>query len=628
MILRHRINAAYASAVICVAIAACSSDHDIPAYPVSPANAALTTSQTQKFTVNLPGAGTVNWSVDSIPGGNATIGTISKSGVYVPPATPGTHQITAATANDTNKSTAATVAVSDIAGVYMYHNDLYRSGQNLHEYALTPATVKSSGFGLRWSCSVDGDVYAQLLYVANLSIAGGTHNVLYVATQHDSIYAIDADDPACHVYWHTSFIGAGVTTVPAGDTACSAISTEIGITGTPVIDPVNKIIYSVAATKENVGYVNRLHALNLTTGAEQTGSPVTIQASVYNTEGVADGFSAMSHLQRSALMLYNGGVFAAWASFCDHPPYWGWLMRYDATSLAQTAVFNVAPNGTAGAIWMSGNGPAVDSTGNIFLGTGNGSFNNNLNVIPAVAPFNNFGESMLKLDPTTLAVKDFYTPSNEIEWSGSDNDLGSAGVILLPDGIGPAAHPNLMIGADKEAHLFVIDRNSMQGFHPSTDPIVQLLTLPNCGVPESCVLATPAYWNGTIYIAQAGGPLMAFTLAGGLVNADSSGTATPSFQSGEGFTGRGPTPVISASPAGNALVWALDNSASGSSSTSRGPAVLRAYDATSLGTALYLSSTVPADAGGLAVKFTAPLVANGRVYTGGGGQVTVYGLPN
>ncbi len=590
------------------------------AVALTPRNASLTLSQSQQFTASTLAGSTINWSVDSIAGGNASVGSISSTGVYVPPSSPGTHSITATNASDPTSFATATVAVTDLQNVSTYHMDLARTGQNLHEYALTPGSVSSGDFAKLWSCPLDGAAYAQPLYVANLPIGGGVHNVLFVATQHDSVYAFDADSPDCVTYWRVSFLGTGVTTIPASDNGCSDILLEYGITGTPVIDPLSRTLYVVAATKESGTYFQRLHALNILTGGERAASPVVIQGSVTNASGAKITYSALQQNQRPGLVLSGGGVYIGWSSHCDNTPWWGWLMRYDASSLAQTAIFNTTPDGNAGGIWMSGGAPAVDATGSIFFATGNGTFDDTGDVIPPVAPKNDFGESFVKLDPLTLSVVDFYTPSQEALWSNEDLDIASSGVTVLPDGAGPATHPNVLIGSDKQGHLWMIDRMQMQRFSSSSDNVVQHLTsAANCA--QECVFATPGYWNGTLYLGSSWGRLMAFPLAGGLIAQTAKGVAAPASQSQESYQFPGPTPTISASPAGAAIVWTLDNR-----SNLTGPAILRAYDATNLGTTLYSSASFATDAAGTALKFTVPVVANGHVYVGGAVQLTVYGL--
>ena len=594
---------------------------------VTPRNAALTLTQKQQFSATISGGGLVNWAVDGNIGGNTGVGTISASGLYTPPAVAGVHTVTGINAADSSSSASATVAVTDLTGVFTYHNDLARTGQNLSEYALTPTTVSSGQFGKRWSCPLDGAAYAQPLYVANLSIGGGTHNVLIVATEHDSVYAFDADNPGCTTYWQVSFLGSGVTTMPGSDVQCGSPqggTSEWGITGTPVIDPVGHTLYVVAKTKESGGYFQRLHKLTLTTGQEASGSPVTIAASVPKNGSGTSTFTAQWHNQRLALALTSGGVYVGWSAHCDNGNWNGWLMRYDGTSLAQTAVFNVTPNGSAGGIWMSGGAPAVDSSGSLYLSTGNGTFDDVTSNVPPLATGDDFSMSFLKLDPTALVVQDFYTPSQEAGWSNSDLDISSGGVTVLPDGAGPSTHPNLLVGSDKQGHFWVLDRAQMQRYSSTSDNVVQYLTLPNIGgcVPDQCVNSTWAFWNGTIYTGVGAGPLMAFTLTSGLIPATAQSVASPAFKSLETNGDSSSTPVISASPTGDALVWILDNSANGDG----GPAVLRAYDATKLGSALYSSALLPADAGGNSVHFALPVVANGHIYVAGAQQLTVYGL--
>ena len=592
---------------------------------VTPGLAPLTLSETQQFSAS--GGGAVwNWSVDGISGGNGTVGTINASGLYTPGTAVGTHAIKATNSSNAAQAGTATVAVTDLAGVYTYHNDLARTGQNLREYALTAAFVGGGQFGKAWSCPVDGDVYAQPLYVANLSINGGVHNVVIVATQHDSVYAFDADSPSCQTYWTIHLVTTGVSSVPASDTACGDTPTEIGITGTPVIDPVSKTLYFVAKTKENGAYFQRLHRVSLAAGTEQSGSPATIAA----TAG-SNTFNPLVNNQRSALALTNGNIYIGWASHCDNGPFAGWLISYDDSTLAQTSVLDVTPNtpGGEGGIWMSGGAPAVDSSGSIFLSTGNGSFAYTSNS-PIPVPANiDLAMSFIKLDATSLAVRDFYAPASEASWSGQDWDISSSGVVVLPDGIGPSGHPNLLLGSDKQAHLWLLDRSSMGGFNTVTNAAVQqiLLNQVNCG--QKCIFSTPAYYNGTVYIGNSNGYLTALPLTGGLFGVNSqNGYALASSQSGNLYGFPGPTPMISASPSGGAILWALDTSNNGTDGSGIGPAILRAYDANNLATKLYDSGGSAADAAGNAVKFAVPVVANGHVYVAGSRQLTVYGPLN
>jgi hypothetical protein len=595
----------------------------------------LTLLQAQQFTTNAPVGTVLNWSVDGVEAGNTTVGTVSNAGLYTPSATAGTHTVTAV---NSAYAGSATAAVTDLTGVTTYHNDAARTGQNLHEYALTPAVVSGGTFGKRWSCPLDGAAYAQPLYVANLAIGGGTHNVLFVVTMNDSIYAFDADNPGCVAYWHVSFINpsAGITTQSSAAATCRDVLSGYGISGTPVIDPVAKTIYLVAATTENGTNYQRLHALSLATGAEQAHSPAVIQSTVPGNGGVGGDtsvtFNPLFQNQRLGLALTAGGVVIGWSSHCDNTawPWHGWIMLYNATSLTWTATFLSTPNGSAGGIWMSGGAPALDSEGNMFLSTGNGSFDATSGVTKPPAPNNDYGESFVNLSPTTLAVQDFYTPSQNVAWTENDLDLSSSGITVLPDGVGPTAHPNVLAASDKQGHLWMIDRSRMSGFSPGADNTVQYLSLPNAtnclNVDQQCIYASPAYWSGTVYIAVEYGPLMALQLSNGLFPFNGQ-VAIAASQSVETYNYPAPTPVISGSPSGGTLVWVLDNDANGTDNDSAalGPAILRAYDATNLGTTLYSSANRTADVGGNAAKFTLPVVANGHVYVAGAASLTVYG---
>jgi hypothetical protein len=409
------------------------------------------------------------------------------------------------------------------------------------------------------------------------------------------------------------------------------IPTEYGITGTPVIDPATNTLYFVANSKESGNYFQRLHAISLTSGAEQANSPVAISASLPTNAGGTQTFSPLWQNQRPGLALYNGSVLIGWAAHCDNYMWNGWLMSYNKTSLAQIAVFSSTPNGSFGGIWMSGGAPAVDSSGSLYLTTGNGTFDDSTSALPPVAPDNDFSMSFLKMNPTNLTVQDFYTPSNEAAWSEDDFDISSSGVTVLPDGIGPSGHPNLLVGSDKLGQLWLLDRSEMGEFSNVTNNTVQNLTLPNAttcanSANEQCVYSTPAYYNNTVYIGMSDSPVMALPLTNGLFGASAQNIVTASSLSLETYNYPGPTPMISASPAGGALVWVLDNSLWQRPTAPAGPAILRAYSASNLGTTLYGSSNLATDTAGNAVKFTVPVVANGHVYVAGGKQVTVYGL--
>ena len=325
-------------------------------------------------------------------------------------------------------------------------------------------------------------------------------------------------------------------------------------------------------------------------------------------------------------------VYIAWGSYGDVGAYHGWVIAYDAATLAQVAAWNSTPNGGEGGIWMAGGGIAADSSGALYLSTGNGSFDDSADLVPPNAPNNDFGESFVKLNQSTLAVTDYYTPSQNTAWSANDLDLASSGVTVLPDGVGPTDHPNVFIGSDKQAHLWLMDRDLMSRFSPTSDNTVQFLMLPgadSCSPSAHCVCSTPAYYNGTVYIGMTANPVIALPLTNGLFSA-SGGVAIASSASTEVYQYPGPTPTISASPAGNGIVWVLDAAANNTSSdgpyAAPGPAVLRAYNASNLATTLYSSSALAGDVSGNAVKFMTPVVANGKVYVGGDHALTVYGL--
>jgi Bacterial Ig-like domain (group 2) len=594
---------------------------------VSPGVASVTFTQTQQFqaTVSNTINGSVTWSVDGVAGGDATAGTITSSGLYTPPMATGSHQVTAASQVDPGKSASASLMVTDYPGTFTYHNDNGRTGQNLKEIVLTPQNVNSAQFGKLFSYPVDGAIYAQPLYVENVNVPGsGFHNLVFVATEHDSVYAFDADGLAADPLWHTSFINqdAGVTTVPCADEtrACIFFGSEIGITGTPVIDPTSGTLYVSAFTKEAGNYVHRLHALDITTGAEQSDSPVEIEGSVPGSGDGSDGqnvaFDAFQHLQRPGLLLANGVVYIGFGSFADTRPYHGWLFGYDEQTLAQVGIFNTTPNGDSGAIWQAGGAPAADVDGDVFVMTGNGTFD-------ASSGGSDFGDSIPKLVTTGagLSVVDYFTPFNQADLNAGDTDLGSGGPLLVPDQTtGP---PHLLIGAGKEGKIYVVDRDHMSGFNSGGDEIVQ--SLPNAvgQGAEDRNFSTPAYWQGNVYFQGVDDTLKLFQLTAGLLSSQ------PISQSASTVGFPGATPSISADSLSNGIVWILEPVTQfvGTDFQSAGPAVLHAYDATDVAHELYNSNQAGVrDVPGSSVKFAVPTVANGKVYVGTGQELDVYGL--
>ena len=365
--------------------------------------------------------------------------------------------------------TTAAIALATPIQVLTYHNDVARTGRNTNETVLTLANVNTNNFGLLWTYPVDGYVYAQPLILTNVTVPGkGVHNVVYIATEHNSVYAFDADNNAgsnAAPLWQVSFINpaAGITSVSNSDAGCADLVPEIGITSTPVIDPVSGTIYVEANTKEVVtnvtNFVQRLHALDVTTGAEKFGGPVLVQASV---PGTGDGstqvvFNALTSFNRTGLLLNNGVVYFGCGSHCDNPVFHGWLFGFNSQTLATSSIFLTTPNGSEAGIWAAGGGPAADTNGNIFTSTGNGTF----------SPTNgNYGDSFLRLSTSnSLAVADYFTPYNQVGLDESNKDIGSGGVVVLPDEVGSVAHPHLLVGAGKQGTIYLVDRDNMGHFN-------------------------------------------------------------------------------------------------------------------------------------------------------------------
>lgn len=640
---------------------------------LSPKRAAVAaTSGTQQFTPSVTGnMGNTNvtWSVDTIDGGNPTVGTISASGLYTPPATGGGHTVTATSVALSTSSASASVAVTDLAGVFTYHNDLSRDGANTQEYALTSSTVSTTTFGKLFSCAVDGAVYTQPLWVPGLTIGGGTHNVVFVATQHDSLYAFDADASPCVTYWQVTLLDtlhggtANETPIIWNDVGnCFGdIYPEVGVTGTPVIDPANGTIYVVSASeipgatsgkcsKSSGTFYRRLHALDIITGSEKFNAPVTIAASVPGTgDGSSGGmvsFNSQLHHNRSGLALAGGNVYVAFAAHEDATPYHGWLMGYSASDLSQApSVFNTTPNGLNGAdggIWSGGGAPAVDSGNDVYVATGNGVFDQG----SGMSLENDYGDSVLRLSPiagtTSMQVSGWFTPWDELELSGNDTDLGSGAPVLLPDQtVGP---PHLLIQLGKDGVVYLIDRDNMGQFQPSNNnQIVQTFQA------TGGFWGTPAFWQNNLYFAGADDVLkqFAFDSTTGLFCSPQPCSPSPASKSSQAYGFPDVSPSISSQGDSNGIVWAIDaglygyaspNAAGGIKcyavpipSACTGPAVLHAYSATNLATEYWNSTqaTGNRDQAGNAVKFVPPTLANGKVYVSTRTEIDVYGLlPN
>jgi uncharacterized protein (TIGR03437 family) len=507
------------------------------------------------------------------------------------------------------------VAAEGQVSVTTYRNDLARSGGNPAETILTPATVNATGFGKVVSRPVDGQVYAQPLYLSLVDISGkGIHNVVFVATEHDSVYAFDADSdtgPNADPLWHVNFTNAstGERTLSMADVlGCPSIAPELGITGTPVIDPSTGTLYVVASTILNGQFFHRLHALDITTGAEQPGSPVVVEASV---PGIGDGFSQTTvpfhpylYKNRAGLLLLNGVVYTAWTSHCDAGSYHGWLIGYDAADLHQMAIFNDSPNAFQASLWMGGAAPVADAGGNIYVISGNGPFDRESNGF-------DLGDSFIKLSSAAgLTIADYFTPFNQLALNRGDIDLGSSGALLLPDEAGSITHPHLLAGAGKEGRIYLLDRDRMGSFNPVDDSqIVQSI-----GGTIGPLYGGAAYFNRTLFFAAAQDSLKAFAIS------DAHLAPSPSSQSSQAFGGLGAAPAVSSNGSMNGIVWVVEPGYGGT---------LRAYDATNLANELYNSQMNPArDALGSFVKFSVPVVANGKVYVGTGNSLAVFGLLN
>lgn len=492
-----------------------------------------------------------------------------------------------------------------------------RTGANLYESTLTPRNVNRSHFGKLGAFAVDGAIYAQPLFLPSVNVPGkGTHDIVFVATEHDSIYAFDAQATgAAPPLWHVSFLSSNISSVPANDVECPLISPEVGITSAPAIDLDTGTLYVLARTKEHRGplgdaYVQKLHALAITTGVEKFGGPVTIHAYVMgrgagNSHG-AILFDPRRENPRAAVLLSQGRIYLTWASSCDAGPYHGWVMAYDARTLKQLAVFNSSPDANDAGIWLSDTGPAADDAGDIFVVTGNGHFD-------VASGGRDYGDSVLKLrlDGGKLTVEDYFTPFNQKELDSSDLDLGSGGPVLLPAQPGP--YPHEMLAGGKGGTLYVINRDHMGGYHALADDPV----LGTWHFPKLCLFGAPAFWNGHVYVTAGNDVLRQFRLGDGKLTLEHA-AASPKYPDA------GATPVISAQGERDGVVWAI---ATYDWQRSGPPAVLHAYDATDVRHELYnTEQDSTRDRAGEALRFTIPLVAGGRVYVGTRRELDVYGL--
>lgn len=598
-----------------------------PSITTEPMDATAAVGQTAKFQVVAQGTGPLQYQWNR--GGTAIAGATNATYTTAPVTmTDNGAAFNVSVSNSQGSVTSNTVtltvtaAAATGADVTTFKNDTGRTGQNLAETTLTTANVNSTSFGLLRMLQVDGKVDAQPLYLSQLTVGGALRNVVFVATENDSVYAFDADSGAG--LWHVSLLKSGENT---SDThGCGQIEPSIGITSTPVIDrsagPHGTLYVVAMSLDSSSAYHQRLHALDVTTGAEMPGSPMEITGSFTNAGGTTT-FNPGQYAERAALLLANGVVYTSWTSHCDDAPYGGWIIGFNKTSLAQTSALNVAPaSGTAvsggnhyntygPAIWMAGDGPGADPAGNVYLLTGNGRFEPTLDA-SGFPNLGDFGNSFVKIagGSGTLRVADYFAMSNEVAESGSDGDLGSGGEMLLPDMMDSSnTVRHLVVGAGKDGNLYVVDRDNMGKFDSGANHIWQEID----GVLGGGVVSSPAYFNGRLYYGDAGGTLKAFTITSARLSAN------PTSQSTATFTYPGTSPAVSANGTSNAIVWAHQNT---------NPAVLRAYDATNLAHELYDSDQASGsrDQFGAGNKFITPMIAGGKVFVGASNGVAVFGL--
>jgi hypothetical protein len=491
------------------------------------------------------------------------------------------------------------------ANVLTQHNDLGRSGANPNETILATGNVNVNAFGKLFSLPIDGFTFAQPLYDSSVAIPNrGTHNILYVATAHDSVYAFDADSGT--LYWHVS-LG---TPVPSSVIGTQNILVEVGIISTPVIDPGSGTLYVVAKTYENGTQIFRLHALDIQSGAEKFGGPVAIAASVPGSGAQSSGgtvpFVASQENQRAALSLVNGIVYLAFASHEDYDPYHGWLLGYQAGTLQQVQVFNVTPNSGEGAIWMGGQGLVADSANNLYVITANSTRSTENASL-------DYGQSFLKLVPSgnSLTVADYFKPNSYDYDNANDLDVGSSGALSIPG-------TSYIAGGSKSGMLYLVDTNKMGKLNTSSDQVVQEFQADNG------LWGSPAFWNNTLYVWGVSEPLMAYPFTNGLFS------TTPSSKGAYSTPGGVTSGTVSVSSngaiAGTGIVWATAPSADPDHATVGGN--LYAYDAANLSHLLWSSAQNSSrDGYGNYAKYVSPTVANGKVYVGtDSGLVAVYGL--
>jgi hypothetical protein len=590
-----------------------------PSISTQPANQTVTVGQAATFSVVAAGTAplTYQWLKN-----NAKISGATSANYTTPPTLSGdsgaTFRVTVTNSVTSITSNPATLTVNPVVtstgtDVTTYHNDTGRTGQNTTETILTQANVNSTMFGLLRKLAVDGRVDAEPLYLSQLSVGGVTHNVVFIMTEHDSAYAFDADTGG--QLWKVSLAGSGETS--SDDRGCSQVTPEIGITSTPVIDRAagaHGILYAVAMSKNSSTFFQRLHALDITTGAELEGGPVTIQATYPGTGANSSGgqvvFDPKQYKERAALLLLNGVIYTSWASHCDFNPYTAWIIGYNQTTLAPTSILNLTPNGSEGSIWQSGGGLAADPQGNIYALIANGTFETTLDA-NGFPNKQDYGNGFVKISTTggNLKVADYFNMSNTVNESGSDADLGSGGALVLPDlTYGTASTLNLAVGAGKDGNIYVVNRNNMGKWNANSNNVYQELP----GAVPNGVWGVPAYFNTTVYYCDVNATLKSFSIANGKLS-------TTPVQTGASFTYPGVLPSVSANGTSNGIVWAIENT---------GTAVLHAFAANDLAQELYNSNQASngRDHFGSGNKFITPMIADGKVFAATTNSVAVFGL--
>lgn len=579
-------------------------------FSISPGGTLLAPGATQQFTATIQGLTntTVTWSVDGNAGGNNSVGTISTSGLYTAPGTVGPHTISAASVAYPSNSVSSQVTVENSvpAAVLTYHNDDTRDGAYQQEVTLTPSNVNSSQFGKLVSYPVDGQIYAQPLYLPQVNIPGkGTYDVVYVVTQNNSVYAFDADATAANptTLWKVN-LGASV---PKYDN--EGVWPNVGILSTPVIDATTDTMYLVAEVN-NTNPPFWLHAIDVTTGTDKM-SPVGVTGS-YSGDTLEPAC-----YQRMALALnpVTNLIYIPFGS-CTH----GWIFAYDKSTLAQKAVLEDTNGAQGGGFWASDGAPAIDdTTGDVYVMSGTDAGDQDWIYSTSMVGYN---DSFLRLDPNALSVLDYFSPDDNYFLAQNDADLGSGADILVP---GSSSYPHELVGGGKDGKVFVVNRDSMGGYNNSSNNVLQ--TVQTGTTQLNNIFSTPVYWNGTIYLHDNADVLRAYTWNAS-ANAGQQLSTSATSAGKNVFNMHGATPSLSANGTNNAIVWEIDNSTyNGTNPSASGLAVLHAYDATDVATELYNSSQAGTrDQAGQALKFTVPTIANGRVFVSTATELDIYGL--